>query len=332
MGHSIPGRQKQLKKNTAKIMNKKFALTGVAGYIAPRHLKAIKETGNNLVAALDLNDSVGILDSFFDKVDFFVDPERFDRHLEKLYRKGEGIDYMSICSPNFLHDPHIRMALRVKAHAICEKPLVLNPWNLDLLSDIEQETGRKVYNILQLREHRSIIDFRNKIQSEKRSEKAEIDLTYITTRGNWYLYSWKGTAEKSGGLATNIGIHFFDMLIWIFGKVETGELHFMDERTAAGYLELENARVKWYLSIDPKSLPEEAKAAGKRTHRSLTIDEEEFEFSQGFTDLHTVVYRSILDGKGFGLEDARPSVELAHSIRHSEPTGKNSRSHSFLNR
>jgi len=309
---------------------KRFALTGVAGYIAPRHLKAIKETGNTLVAALDPNDSVGILDGYFSDVDFFVDPERFDRHLEKLYRQGNGIDYMSICSPNFLHDPHIRMALRTKAHAICEKPLVLNPWNLDLLKDIEQETGRKVYNILQLREHDAVIRFREKIHNIKKQDKFDVDLSYITTRGNWYLYSWKGYIEKSGGLATNIGIHFFDMLIWIFGKVQKSELYFSDSKTVSGYLELENARVKWFLSIDPETLPQDVKAQGKRTYRSMLIDGEEFEFSEGFTDLHTIVYKQILEGKGFGLEDARPSVELAHQIRHSEILGKNANAHPFL--
>jgi len=309
---------------------KRFALTGVAGYIAPRHLKAIKETGNTLVAALDPNDSVGILDSYFSDVDFFVDPERFDRHLEKLYRQGNGIDYVSICAPNFLHDPHIRMALRTKAHAICEKPLVLNPWNLDLLKEIEQETGKKVYNILQLREHDAVIRFREKIHNTKKQDKFEVDLSYITTRGNWYLYSWKGFIEKSGGLATNIGIHFFDMLIWIFGKVEKSELYFSDSKTVSGYLELENARVKWFLSIDPETLPADIKAQGKRTYRSMLIDGEEFEFSEGFTDLHTIVYKQILEGKGFGLEDARPSVELAHQIRHSEIVAKNENTHPFL--
>lgn len=309
---------------------KKFAITGIAGYIAPRHLKAIKETNNDLVAALDLHDSVGILDSFFNKVDFFADPERFDRHLEKQYRQGQGIDYMSICSPNHLHDAHIRMALRVGANAICEKPLVLNPWNLDLLSDIEQDTGQKVYNVLQLREHQVIKDLRNKFLNTS-GEKHEIDLSYLTTRGNWYLYSSKGNLEKSGGLVTNIGIHFFDMLIWIFGNVEKSELHFSNSKTASGYLELERARVKWFLSIDKDLLPQEVQEKGQRTYRSIQIDGQELEFSQGFTDLHTVVYQQILDGKGYGIMDARPSIELAHQIRNANPTGKQTHSHRFLN-
>lgn len=309
---------------------KKFAITGVAGYIAPRHLKAIKETNNDLIAALDLHDSVGILDSYFSHVDFFADPERFDRHLEKLYRKGEGIDYMSICSPNHLHDAHIRMGLRIGANVICEKPLVLNPWNLDLLSEIEQDTGNKVYNILQLREHEVIKNLREKY-SQNSNKKHQIDLSYMTTRGNWYLYSWKGDIEKSGGLATNIGIHFFDMLIWIFGNVEKSELHFSSPKTVSGYLELERARIKWFLSIDKKLLPQELQEKGQQTFRSIQIDGEELEFSQGFTDLHTIVYQQILNGKGYGLTDARPSIELAHQIRNGEPTGKQYNSHHLLN-
>lgn len=313
-------------------MKKNFAITGVAGYIAPRHLKAIKDTGNNLVAALDPNDSVGILDSYFGNVQFFTDPERFDRHLEKLMRKQDTdkIDYLSICSPNHLHDAHIRMAMRVKANAICEKPLVLNPWNLDLLQEIEQETGKKVYNILQLREHQTIIDLKNRIDSEKATQKYDIDLSYMTTRGNWYLYSWKGQVEKSGGLVTNIGIHFFDMLVWIFGKVEKIELHLSSPKTAAGYLELERARVKWFLSIDGDLLPTDVKAANKKTFRSIKINGQEFEFSEGFTDLHTIVYQQILAGKGFGLEDARSAVEIAYNIRNATIIGKNANSHPLV--
>lgn len=309
---------------------KKFALIGAAGYIAPRHMKAIKDTGNILVAALDKCDSVGIIDSYFPNAHFFTEFERFDRFVDKLRRKGEKVDYVSICSPNYLHDAHIRFALRNDADAICEKPLVLNPWNIDALSELEKETGRKVYNVLQLRVHDSIISLRDRIQSEYKlkNKKYNIDLTYITSRGNWYFVSWKGDLSKSGGVATNIGIHFFDMLIWIFGDVKHTEVHYSEPlKKMSGYIELEKANVRWFLSVDYNDLPEEIKQKGQRTYRSITFDGEEIEFSEGFTDLHTVVYKDILNGGGFGLEDARPSIELVYQIRNLNPVGFNERAH-----
>ena len=294
---------------------KRFALIGAAGYIAPRHLKAIKETGNALVATLDKHDNVGILDSYFPGSDFFTEFERFDRHLDKLRRQGQGVDYVSICSPNYLHDSHIRFALRQQAHAICEKPLVLNPWNVDALTEIEKETGKRIYTILQLRLHPAIIELRNKVLNGPANKIYDVDLNYITSRGNWYHVSWKGDNSKSGGVATNIGIHFFDMLLWIFGSVKKVSINELTENTASGELELERARVKWFLSIDADRLPEAAKAAGRRTHRSLTMEGTEIEFSDGFTDLHTASYRDILSGKGFGLAEAKPSIQLIHEIR-----------------
>ncbi|MEP2772529.1 MAG: Gfo/Idh/MocA family oxidoreductase [Fulvivirga sp.] len=309
---------------------KNFALLGVAGYIAPRHLQAIKETNNKLIAAYDKFDSVGIMDSYFPEADFFTEFERFDRHLEKLKYQGENIDYFSICTPNYLHDAHIRSALRRGADAICEKPLVLNPWNLDALAFIEKETGRKVYNILQLRLHPDIIALKKQVELNDKKDY-DIDLSYITSRGNWYHYSWKGEVSKSGGVATNIGIHFFDMLIWIFGGVKQNVLHHVDDDTMSGYLELENARVRWFLSINYDHLPEEQKNEGKRTYRSITIDEKEIEFSGGFTDLHIKSYEEILKGNGFGLEESRPSIEVVHSLRNSKvETAKEK--HPFLSR
>jgi UDP-N-acetyl-2-amino-2-deoxyglucuronate dehydrogenase len=293
-----------------------FGLIGAAGYIAPRHMKAIKETGNNLVAALDPYDGMGIIDSYFPQADFFTEPERFDRHLDKLRRSGKDkIDYLSICSPNYLHDAHIRMALRNDAHAICEKPLVLNPWNVDALRQIEQEAGRKIYTILQLRHHPSIIDLKEKIESSPRDKIYAIDLTYITSRGNWYYRSWKGDMEKSGGVATNIGVHFFDMLTWIFGKCTENTVHQNKPDRASGFLRLKKASVKWFLSINSETLPDAVKAKGQTTYRSITVDGEEIEFSGGFTDLHSVSYQKILNGEGFGLEDARGSIEIVHEIR-----------------
>lgn len=292
-----------------------FALIGAAGYIAPRHMKAIKETGNELVASLDKHDNVGILDSYFPGSDFFTEFERFDRHLDKLRRQNQGVDYVSICSPNYLHDSHIRFALRQHAHAICEKPLVLNPWNVDALTEIEKETGKRVFTILQLRLHPAIIELRNKILNGPANKVYDVDLTYITSRGHWYQVSWKGDNAKSGGVATNIGIHFFDMLLWIFGDVKKVSVKELTEDTASGVLELQRARVNWFLSIDANRLPDVAKASGKRTHRSLTMEGTEIEFSDGFTDLHTTSYREILNGNGFGLAEARPSIELAHKIR-----------------
>ena len=276
---------------------KNFALIGAAGYVAPRHMKAIKETGNNLLAAFDPNDSVGIIDSYFPDASFFVEFERFDRHVDKLRRKGQKIDYVSICSPNYLHDAHIRFALRSGADAICEKPLVLNPWNLDALEEIENETGKKVYNILQLRVHPSLIALKEKIDKEweQKKEKYKIDLTYITSRGKWYFIFWKGDLQKSGGVGTNIGIHFFDMLIWIFGAVKHQEVHYSEPlKKMAGYVELEKAEVRWFLSVDVRDLPEEAVKKQKRTYRSITVDGEEIEFSGVFADLHTIVYQDIL--------------------------------------
>ncbi len=294
---------------------KNFAIIGVGGYIAPRHLKAIKDTGNNLVAALDKNDSVGILDSYFPEADFFTEFERFDRHLEKLKRKGIRIDYLTVCSPNYLHDAHIRFGLRIGADVICEKPLVLNPWNVDGLMEIEKETGKKIFTILQLRLHPAIIELREKVQKAPAGKKFDIDLKYITSRGHWYHVSWKGDIHKSGGIATNIGIHFFDMLLWIFGDVRSNKVSQHTEDTASGYLELERANVNWFLSIDANSLPAEAKQAGKRTFRSMTIDGNEFEFSEGFTELHTKSYEEILKGNGFPITETRKSIEVAHEIR-----------------
>lgn len=295
-----------------------FALIGVGGYIAPRHLSAIRDTGNRLIAALDPNDSVGILDRFFDDVDFFTEFERFDRHAEKLRRLGDAhqIHYVSICSPNYLHDAHIRFALRIGAHAICEKPLVLNPWNLDVLEELEAESGHRVFTILQLRLHPALIALREKIARENASTKHEVELTYITSRGKWYFFSWKGDEKKSGGIATNIGIHFFDILLWIFGQLEHSELFLYNASKASGYLELEKAKVKWFLSVDKNNLPVNVREQNKSTYRSIRVDGEEVEFSEGFENLHTAVYRAILEGNGFGIKEARPSVELAYQIRH----------------
>ncbi len=292
---------------------KKFALTGAAGYIAPRHFQAIRDTGNELIAALDVHDSVGIIDSYFPNTAFFSEYERFERHLEKLRREHNPIDYLSVCTPNYLHDSHIRLALRMGADAICEKPLVLNPWNLDALQEIEEETGRKVYNILQLRLHDSVLALKEKVKDS--TERHNVDLKYITSRGQWYDFSWKGDISKSGGIATNIGIHFFDMLMFLFGKVKNYKLEISEPRKMKGTLELQNADVSWFLSIDYTDVPESEKEAGKRTYRSILIDGEEFEFSKGFTDLHTKVYRDILNGNGFGIEDARPSIELVQAMR-----------------
>ena len=295
---------------------KNFALIGAAGYIAPRHLKAIKDTNNNLIAALDKFDSVGVLDSYFPNADFFVEFERFDRHIEKIKRQQNiNLDYVSICTPNYLHDSHIRMALRRGADAICEKPLVLNPWNVDALSAIEKESGQNIYTILQLRLHPSIIALKEKIEQGPKDKVYDVDLTYITSRGNWYGISWKGDESKSGGIATNIGVHFYDMLSWIFGDVKRNTVHLREKDKSAGYLEFEKARVRWYLSIDEKSLPKQIQEKGQRTYRSITVNGEEIEFSGGFTELHTKSYQEILKGKGFGLLDAKQSIEIVHDIR-----------------
>ena len=294
---------------------KNFALIGAGGYIAPRHMKAIKDTGNNLIAALDKNDSVGILDSYFPEADFFTEFERFDRHIEKQKRKGIKTDFVSVCSPNYLHDSHIRFGLRIGANVICEKPVVLNPWNIDALAEIEEETGNQIFTILQLRLHPAIIALKEKIAAEPKGKKHQVELDYITSRGHWYYASWKGDIQKSGGIATNIGVHFFDMLMWIFGDVKENIVKEHSQNTASGILELENASVKWRLSIDVNSLPKEVRIAGKRTYRSLNINGEAFEFSDGFTELHTKSYAEILAGNGFPLMETRKAIELVHKIR-----------------
>ena len=294
---------------------KNFAIIGAGGYIAPRHMKAIKETAHNLIAGLDKHDSVGVLDSYFPEADFFVEFERFDHHLEKLKRQGIRIDYVVVCSPNYLHDAHIRFGLRIGADVICEKPVVLNPWNIDALIEIEKETGNKVHTILQLRLHPAIIALREKIQTNKSGNKHKMKLQYFTRRGNWYHISWKGDMQKSGGIATNIGVHFFDMLLWIFGDVQENHIHQHDAKNAMGKLILVNAEVEWLLSIDSDKLPAEAKEVGKRTHRTLTIDGDSFEFSEGFTELHTTSYQHILDGKGFPLSETKKAIEVVHDIR-----------------
>jgi UDP-N-acetyl-2-amino-2-deoxyglucuronate dehydrogenase len=290
-----------------------FAITGVAGYIAPRHLKAIKDTGNNLLAAADPHDSVGILDQYFPDAAFFTEIERFDRHLEKQRRKDASrqLHYMSICSPNHLHDAHIRLALRLDASAICEKPLVLKPSNLDYLQELEAEHVGSVHTILQLRVHPRLLELRNILQ-KRNGRRYDVRLTYITSRGNWYRYSWKGDVEKSGGVAMNIGIHFFDLLLWLFGPATAARVHVREPERIGGQLELQNADVQWFLSVDANELPQGVEG---RTYRSITVDDEEVEFSGGFTDLHTRVYEETLAGRGFGIDDARPSIELVDRIR-----------------
>jgi UDP-N-acetyl-2-amino-2-deoxyglucuronate dehydrogenase len=294
---------------------KNFALIGAAGHIASRHMKAIKDTGNNLIAALDKHDSVGILDNYFPEADFFTEFERFDRHLEKLKRQGIKTDYLSVCSPNYLHDSHIRFGLRIGATVICEKPVVLNPWNIDALAEIEKETGNQVFTILQLRLHPAIIALKEKVDASTTGKKHSVELQYITSRGHWYHTSWKGDIAKSGGIATNIGVHFFDMLIWIFGDVVENNVTTHSVQTASGHLELEKATINWSLSIDANTLPAEAKASGKRTYRVLSIDGENFEFSDGFTELHTQSYAEIIAGRGFPISETRKAIELVHQIR-----------------
>jgi UDP-N-acetyl-2-amino-2-deoxyglucuronate dehydrogenase len=306
-----------------------FGLIGAAGYIASRHLKAIKETGNNLIAALDKFDSVGIMDHFFPQSDFFVEFERFDRHFDKLKRQGIKIDYVSICTPNYLHDSHIRFALRQGTDAICEKPLVLNPWNIDALSEIEQETGKRIFNILQLRLHPVIKKLKLDIENGQQDGIHDIDLTYITSRGKWYDISWKGNIQKSGGIATNIGVHFFDMLTWIFGNVKENIVHVSEPHRAAGYLGLERARVRWFLSIDTNDLPENIKEKGQRTYRSISINNKELEFSDGFTELHNKSYLEILNGDGFGIQESRKSIETVFTIRNANAVGLKGDYHPF---
>jgi len=301
---------------------KNFVLIGAAGYVAPRHMRAIRDTGNRILVALDKSDSVGIIDSFFPEASFFTEFERFDRHVDKLVRKTDvDIDYVSVCSPNYLHDAHIRFGLRIGADVICEKPLVLNPWNVRALQEMEAVSGRRVFSILQLRLHSVLQDLKRRVDSSSDGKIYDVDLTYITSRGNWYYTSWKGKKEMSGGIATNIGIHLFDMLNWIFGEIRQNVVHIHTHDRAAGYLELDKARVRWFLSINPDTLPAEAVAAGARTYRSITVDGQDVEFSEGFNDLHTLSYQAILDGKGFGLDVAARAVQATYEIRNKRPVG-----------
>lgn len=311
-------------------MSKNFAVIGAGGYIAPRHLRAIRDTGNRLVAAVDPKDSVGVLDQYSFDIRFFTEIERFDRYLEKLRRgsKEERVHYVSVCSPNYLHDSHCRLALRVGADVICEKPLVINPWNLDALEEIEAETKHRVHTILQLRVHPALIQLRESLLASK--EMHDVELTYITSRGPWYQASWKGNHDKSGGVATNIGIHFFDLLMWLFGSVNGIKVYHVDNERMSGFIELENARVRWFLSVDKNDLPVQAKANNKTTYRSITVDGKEIEFSEGFTDLHTKVYEETLAGRGFGIKDARPSVQLTHDIRTTPVSPLDTLAHPFL--
>ena len=311
-----------------------FALIGAAGYVAPRHMKAIKETGGELVAAMDPNDTVGVLDSYFPDARFFTEFERFDRYIDLQRRKGRQVDYVSIASPKYLHDSHIRFALRVGATAVCEKPLVVNPWNAEALRDIEAESGRRVFTILQLRLHPSIVALKERIRQRRSSaaEPIELDLAYVTSRGNWYFASWKGEEKKSGGIVPNIGIHFFDMLLWVFGPAEASEVTLLRQDSASGVLRFAGATVRWFLSVNAAHLPEACKAQGQRTYRSITLEGEEIEFSDGFTDLHTESYRRILAGDGFGIDDALPSIRLTHDIRRAEPREGSETSHPFARR
>lgn len=310
---------------------KNFALIGAAGYIAPRHLKAIKDTGNNLVASLDRFDSVGIIDSYFPDSNFFTEFERFDRFIDKYIRSDNKLDYTSVCTPNYLHDSHIRFGIRHGSDVICEKPLVLNPWNIDGLKEMEKDYGCRVWNIFQLRLHPAIIALKKKVEEAPKDKIFEFDLTYITSRGNWYYQSWKGDTTKSGGIATNIGVHFYDMLSWIFGKVKNNVVHVHTHDRAAGFLEFDRAKVRWFLSINADTIPAELRAQGKRTYRSMNIEGEEIEFSDGFTDLHTTSYKEILAGRGFGLDEAYPSIGIVHDIRHATPIGLQGEYHPFAN-
>jgi UDP-N-acetyl-2-amino-2-deoxyglucuronate dehydrogenase len=312
-------------------LSKTFALIGAAGYIAPRHMKAIKETGNDLLAVLDPSDSVGVIDAYFPEAHFFTEFERFDRHLDKLRRdKAQRIDFVSICSPNYLHDSHVRFALRSDADAICEKPLVLNPWNIDGLSEMERQTGRRIHTILQLRVHPSIVSLREKVQTCQLDRKYEVDLTYVTSRGRWYLQSWKGDIGKSGGIATNIGVHFFDMLHFLFGKLQENVVHLSEPTRAAGFLEYERARCRWFLSVDIADVPEVRRANGQRTYRSITVNGDEIEFSGGFSDLHTRSYEEILAGRGFGIEENRTAIATVATIREALPKCRGAAVHPFV--
>jgi len=313
---------------------KNFALIGAAGFVAPRHLEAIQATGNRLLAAVDPHDSVGVLDNYFPEARFFPEIERFDRHLEKLRRRSEAerVHYMSICTPNFLHDAHVRLALRLRAHAICEKPLVINPWNLDQLAELEEDTGCRVYTVLQLRQAPALNDLRARLLEQSNPGMAEVELAYVTRRGPWYHSSWKGTDERSGGIAMNIGIHLFDLLMWLFGDVVDSELHMKRSDKMAGALQLERARVRWFLSVDAADLPAHCREQGSFAHRSLCIDGEETEFSRGFADLHTRVYEEVLAGRGYGIEEARSSIALVRRIREGEEAAPTLGTHPLLGR
>ena len=313
-------------------MNKNFEIIGVGGYVAPRHVRAIRDTGNRLVAAIDPKDSVGMLDQYSFDVAFFTEIERFDRHLEKL-RRGPAenrVHCVSICSPNYMHDAHCRLGLRVGADVICEKPLVINPWNLDALEEIEHETGRRIHTILQLRVHPKLAALRDRLQTEPRDRQHDVQLTYVTARGGWYHVSWKGSPEKSGGIATNIGVHFFDLLLWLFGAAGESRVYHADSQRMAGFLDLERARVRWFLSVAPEDLPFAAEPGKRSTFRSITIDGQELEFTEGFTDLHTRVYERTLAGQGFGIDDARPSISLVHRIRTAPLSPPDDMAHPFL--
>ena len=300
---------------------KNFLLIGAAGYIAPRHMRAIKDTGHNLVAALDKGDSVGIIDSYFPQAAFFTEFERFDRYVSKLINEGIKIDYVSVCSPNYLHDAHIRFGLRIGAEVICEKPLALNPWNIKALQEVEKTSGKKVNTILQLRLHPALVELKREIENGDPNKVYDVDLTYITSRGKWYYSSWKGNKEKSGGIATNIGIHFFDMLNWIFGDLKQNVVHVHSHDRAAGYFEFKQARVKWFLSINYDTIPDAIKSTGARTFRCITVDGKEIEFSGGFTDLHTLSYEAILDGAGFSMETSLNAIQMVYEIRNAKPQG-----------
>jgi len=302
---------------------KNFALIGAAGYIAPRHMKAINDTGNVLSAAYDPYDGVGIMDSHFPEADYFTEFERFDRHIDRLRRNKSKIDFVSVCSPNYLHDSHIRFGLRSCADVICEKPIVLNPWNIDALQEAEKDSGQNVYTILQLRHHDAIKTLKKKVEEGPKDKVYDIDLTYLTSRGKWYYTSWKGDVDRSGGIATNIGVHFFDMLTWVFGRLKSQTVHLHTHDRASGVLHLERANVRWFLSINYDVIPEEEKSEGKRTFRSITVDGEEIEFSHGFTELHTVSYEAILQGKGYRIGDTKEAIQIVHDIRHMEPKGLN---------